>query len=145
MWWLEIISRIINMVLMITASAYDIKYKKIPLVILLFDIAVGVIMSLCFRQGLFIETVVKIMPGIIITGMWITGLRIIGPADGLMIIGMGLIMGREEYIVSTITGLLLLWIRSIVLILKGGDKNTKIAFAPFLTMGIITGEILWLV
>lgn len=61
----------------------------------------------------------------------------VGYGDGLMLMTIGPVFGLEHVMLGCFTGLFAISILSIfILVCRKGNRKTKIAFVPFLTLGM---------
>ena len=140
---MELIIRIVIFVVLIIASAFDIKKKEVPFVTILAVAAISVF-SILYRiilgenvRGLVIAGIMGIVPGAVMIIISIFTKKA-GIGDGLMLLGIGL---GENYVCAITTacfGCFLLSLLSIVLLLtKKVTKNTCMPFVPFLAAGYV--------
>ena len=61
----------------------------------------------------------------------------VGYGDGLLLMAIGPAFGLEHIILGLFCGLFVISILSVcILVLSKGNRNTKIAFVPFLALGM---------
>lgn len=127
-----------SMGLLIISSVFDIKWKKVPLIIFISGGALAVLW-ICIRiytQGVgetLLESAAAVLPGAGLIALSFVTDKKIGYGDGILLIILGILQGLEKIILVFCIGLFLQSLLAVVLlILKKADKQTCIPFIPFL-------------
>lgn len=133
----------IGAVIMLTVgSIWDIRWKKIPAGLLIFNVLLGMILialnrEIDWRQDWYLYAV-GILIGIILllTGRFCGGC--IGVADGIMTAVIGGILGYQDTLLLLMNAVLAAAVFSILLIvIKKASRGTAIPFLPFMLLGYI--------
>jgi len=141
--------RLITMLLFIRLSIEDIRKKSVSAVI----VFIVVIMSiLSFVLGIIIKNKTGlelglspflITPGLLFLVMEKASCKIMGMADSLLLIAMGLLLCVREYLLGIMIALCLLFLFSIFsLVTKKLRKDSRLAMIPFLSIGMSLGIII---
>lgn len=129
-------------VLLFVAGAMDLKSKTISRGIIL------VLMIFCFA-GAFIKVFINKEVGIweiiggVLIGLCAIGLSMvsreqIGRGDGLVIVAIGLMLGFRKCLFAVcMASIIMTLVSVIVLILRKGNKNTRLPFIPALFAGYV--------
>lgn len=129
-------------VLLFAAGAMDLKSKTISRRIIL------VLMIVCFA-GAFIKVFInkefgiwEIIGGVLIgfcaIGLSMTSREQIGRGDGLVIVAIGLMLGFRKCLFAVcMASLIMTLVSVIVLILRKGNRNTRLPFIPALFAGYV--------
>lgn len=130
-------------VMMLTVgSIWDIRWKRIPTGLLIFNVLFGAILiavnrEVDWRQDWYLYAV-GILIGImlLLTGRFCGGC--IGAADGIMTAVIGGMIGYQETLLLLMNALLAAAVFSILLIaIKKAGRGTAIPFLPFMLLGYI--------
>lgn len=140
--YMYLIFAVIIGVLLFVAGAMDLKSKTINRGIIL------VLMIVCFA-GAFIKVFInkefgtwEIIGGVLI-GLCAIGLSMvsreqIGRGDGLVIVAIGLMLGFRKCLFAVcMASIIMTLVSVIVLILRKGNRNTKLPFIPALFAGYV--------
>lgn len=128
----------VTAVWLLPISIMDTKSKRVP-VWMLWAGAVAAAGALLYEGiigGLNVWQVCRaLIPGLILLAIaFVTGKA--GPADGIILMLLGIFMGYEGCMAASLGGLFLISLFSgILLMLHRVKKDTKIPFVPFLAMG----------
>ena len=124
---------------MLVAALKDIRKKEISLAVIIICgclslISTGIKM---FMGESLVAPLTALLPGVLLL---VTG-RItregVGYGDGLLLMAIGPVFGLEHIVFGCFAGLFVSSIISIfILISKKGNRKTKLAFVPFLAMGM---------
>lgn len=124
--------------LLILCSITDIKERKIYAEVCIIFMLIGVILEFIIRQRNLLDICLGILPGIFIYMVFIVTREGIGKGDAMVFITTGVFMGIINSIFLLIFSLILVGITAfIIIILKKGNKKTKIPFVPFVTISFI--------
>lgn len=127
---------------LILCSLEDIRKKSVPVFLLIFGMAGGLI----FRGVLFFlgnsslgETLACLIPGAL---LWLLAAisHEIGDGDGIAWIGLGGFLGASVYAVLLVSLILAFFWSAGILIRKRGGRKYRIPFLPFSLAGLV----LWL-
>ena len=119
-------------------SIADIKSKRVPVWMLWIgaSAAVGMVLHKGINGGLdgWNEGCALLPGAILLAVAYATGKA--GPADGVILMLLGVFAGYEDCVAASLGGLILIALFSAVLLtLHRVRKNTRIPFVPFLTVG----------
>lgn len=127
--------------LLTVGSFFDIRWKRIPVVLLLAGGAGGILCLISDNVAagigaVFLSGLVGILPGV---GMFLLSLmteKKVGSGDGFVLMVLGLLQGIGMVLLVFCVGLFLqsLWAVAL-LVIKRADKQTCIPFLPFLLAG----------
>lgn len=135
---MQMIIQILVMLLMLIASISDIKKKEIPVFLLG---GAGVLALLEFVLAIVFgsfaaEDIMSLMPGALMILISIISRGELGLADGIMMMSLGPVFGLDRAVLGLMTALFFSCIYSIgILVLKKGNRKTRLPFIPFLTAG----------
>lgn len=124
-------------------SVFDIRYRKVPVWMVLLGGAVTVGAGICgCVQG---ENSVGALMGGLIPGTILLLLALAtqkaGWVDGIVLMLLGSILGFWQCVLAAMLSLVMISALSVVLlVLKKVDKRTRIPYVPFLTMGFVLCE-----
>lgn len=123
---------------LVPMSIMDIKSKKVPVWMLWIgaSAAAGVVLYKGINGGLDGWSECRaLLPGAILLAVaYATGKA--GPADGVILMLLGVFTGYEDCVAASLGGLILIALFSAVLLtLRRVRKNTRIPFVPFLAVG----------
>ena len=142
-WWTQ---TLLALGMMVAGSVWDMRERRIPL--WLPGIVGAAALCLTLWQMARGETgwlalTVSLLPGAgLLLLSWGTRERI-GRGDGLVVLAAGLCLGAAECVAALAAGLLLAAAgAAFLLVLKKANRQTRLPFLPFLTVG--TGAVLWL-
>lgn len=124
-------------------SIIDIATKKIPVVVLVFMAAVGMVCT--FTSGKTMGSVaIAVVPGIVLLAVAFVTKQQIGYGDAVVIILMGLFVTADIICSALVMGLSIAGILSVIMIaFKRSNMKKQIAFTPFLLLGYgLTGVFL---
>ncbi|MGN1148646.1 MAG: prepilin peptidase [Lachnospiraceae bacterium] len=136
-----------GMGILLISSIFDIKWKKIPAILLLAGGIWSILYLIVNAVGKGIgetlwESIAAILPG---TGLLILSFlteKKVGYGDGILLILLGILQGLGRVLLVFCVGLFLQSLLAVVLLLmKRADKQTCIPFVPFL----LAAEIILLV
>lgn len=123
--------------LLILCTYYDIRFKKLPVFILvIFAIIIIIINGL--EDSLFSRAVFfRIIPGTVFLMLALMTRQAVGYGDGIIIILLGLSLGSKRCITVVFIGLVLSSVFSLyILLLKKGSRQTRLPFVPFLLIAM---------
>lgn len=128
--------------LLIPVSVEDIKKKRVSASLVLLILVISII---CFILGIVVranQNILLVIPGVVALILEKIGFKLMGRADSILIIAMGLLLSNRGYLLGMMVSLASLFlVATIVLILKRDAKNTKLAMLPFVSLGIVIGAI----
>ncbi len=126
--------------IMLFASIKDIKYKQVSVLV---PILCAGVSAAAFVYGIVTgnmsvrEFVISLVPGAILVFFGFITRGKIGYGDGLILMSIGPAFGTERVWMGIMAALMLSGITSIVLLtVKRADRNTEMAFIPFMTIGM---------
>lgn len=122
----------------IVNSIWDIKERKISLKIIIFLDLMGILIRL-YQNNLFsVETLLCIIPGIVLLNFSLLTKEKIGYGDGLMMVALGLYSTVPEIISVFLVSIYIAGIVGILLMLFfKKKKNFELPFIPFMYMGYV--------
>lgn len=125
---------------MISLSLFDIRYRKVPVWLLLLGgtaaAAAGIYGGMSGENN-FAEALWGMMPGAVLL-LLAAGTRKAGWADGIVLMLLGSLLGFWQCMVTAMLSLVMISVLSaLLLILKKAHKGTRIPYIPFLTMGYV--------
>lgn len=130
--------QIISGIILAIASLFDIKNKKVPVVYINGCLALALVIAIVSKNADIINIVIGIIPGIVVFIISNVLEGVIGKADGLVIVMIGLLLGIKELCLILMLSFAIAAVVSVVLIgvfRKGRD--TTLPFIPFLLAGQI--------
>ena len=141
---LEIWQWLLLMTVLLPMAIKDLRYKKINGYICIVMIMVSFLIRVRIKQDADITILLDLIPGVLMYVLSKLSPRSIGEGDALVLIFIGSVVGffkeLEFLIISVfIAGLIALFLY----ILKKVDKDTKLPFVPFLSVGVLAGGFLW--
>lgn len=121
--------------LLLLAAIKDIKYKKISrfMLVLIFtlSIAASVVTINLGRNISFVNMLGGASIGVCMLGISMLTNEQIGKGDGYIMISLGFILGfRDCLVVLCMASFIMAGISIVILILRKGNKNTRLAFVP---------------
>ena len=125
--------------LLLVAAVMDLKSKSISRGFLFILMLVSVA-SIFVRADFDIWNVVGgALIGLCAVGVSMISGEQIGRGDGLVIIALGIVLGFRECLASVcLASLIMALISVVILILKKGNRKTKLPFIPALFVGYVT-------
>ena len=86
---------------------------------------------------------IDLLPGIIVYAVAFFSKERIGKGDAVTLMFIGAVAGKETVLMSLFVSLTIAaLISAVLLILKKVQKDTKLPFIPFLSIGVIAGGLL---
>lgn len=135
---------ILASVWLVTLSLFDIRYRRVPIwLILLGGILSGGMLIYQWRIGEseIADCFFGMIPGIALLLLALSTHKA-GWADGVVTMFLGSVLGFWQCVLAIMLSLILTSVVSLLLmIFRRVDKGTKIPFIPFLTLGFILGGI----
>ena len=135
---MKMIIQILVLVILLMASISDFKRKEIPVFFLGGAGALALLsMVLSIVSGSFTTVdVISLVPGALMILISIFTRGELGLADGIMVMSLGPVFGLDKSLLGLIASLFLSCIFSIgILVLKKGNRKTRLPFIPFLAAG----------
>ena len=136
---MQIIVQIFLMILLVITAVIDIKKREIPAAL----IALGASLATAYVVYSFVneagcaKVVPALLPGAAMLLISLVTRGEVGLGDGLMLLFIGPVFGLEQTVAGLLIALFISSIFSIVVLaLKKGNRKTKLAFIPFLTLGM---------
>ncbi len=135
---------IISVLYICVCCCFDIKSKKIPIVLFIIG---GFLSVIDIMMQSILGNISEVLPGKLIgllPGVFLLLLsrltnEKVGEGDGILLMILGVMLGFDSILIISCTALFL---QSIVacflLVVKKADKQTKIPYVPFLLAGFIT-------
>lgn len=126
---------------LLVGSVYDYKYYKLPVWLLSFGMAGGVIGIAYgyFAEGMpLFEVLSCIFPGIVSLILSYITREQIGYGDGVLLLAIGGCLGLEKTVWIVFAGLLGSFLISVFLIIfQKAEKGRRLPFVPFLCVGTV--------
>lgn len=135
--WLLLLSVLLPM------AVKDIKYKKINGYICLVMIMVSFLIRVKIKQDANFTILLDLIPGLLMYVLSKLSPRSIGEGDALVLIFIGSVVGYMKEIEFLIISVFLAGLIALILfVLKKVDRDTKLPFVPFLSVGVLAGGFL---
>lgn len=135
---------ILTSVWLVTLSLFDMRYKRVPIwLILSGGILAGgmLIYQWIAEESEIAECFFGMIPGIALLLLALSTHKA-GWADGVVTMFLGTVLGFWQCVLAVMFSLILISVMSLLLIIfRRADKGTKVPFIPFLTLGFILGGI----
>ena len=133
--------KIIGIILLV-AGYMDIKTKRVSILMLVILGATGVL-SLFYKENMvLIDTIGGVMIGISMIGISMISREQIGMGDGIVMTIIGMVTGfRNGLLILCMASLFMAVISVFILILKKGNKKTRLPFIPAIFLGYMTAII----
>lgn len=121
----------------------DIKYKKINGYICLVMIMVSFLIRVKIKQDANFTILLDLIPGVLMYVLSKLSPRSIGEGDALVLIFIGSVVGYMKEMEFLIISVFLAGLIALILfVLKKVDRDTKLPFVPFLSVGVLAGGFL---
>ena len=121
----------------------DIKYKKINGYICLVMIMVSFLIRVKIKQDANFTILLDLIPGLLMYVLSKLSPRSIGEGDALVLIFIGSVVGYMKEMQFLIISVFLAGLIALILfVLKKVDRDTKLPFVPFLSVGVLAGGFL---
>ncbi|WP_029231479.1 prepilin peptidase [Butyrivibrio sp. VCB2006] len=133
------ITRIVFMVLLLSAAFTDLKRKEIPMLLIVLQALTAVVamVSVIVQGNMWPYGLLSLIPGVVMIVISFATRGELGVGDGLILLCMGPVYGMETTCLGLFISLLLSCLFSIgILVLGKGNRKTRLPFVPFLTMGM---------
>ena len=135
--WLLLLSVLLPM------AVKDIKYKKINGYICLVMIMVSFLIRVKIKQDANFTILLDLIPGLLMYVLSKLSPRSIGEGDALVLIFIGSVVGYMKEMQFLIISVFLAGLIALILfVLKKVDRDTKLPFVPFLSVGVLAGGFL---
>lgn len=135
--WLLLLSVLLPM------AVKDIKYKKINGYICLVMIMVSFLIRVKIKQDANFTILLDLIPGLLMYVLSKLSPRSIGEGDALVLIFIGSVVGYMKEMEFLIISVFLAGLIALILfVLKKVDRDTKLPFVPFLSVGVLAGGFL---
>lgn len=119
-------------VLLGVTSIFDLRYKRIPLLLIISGTVLGVV-AIITRGAESSELVYALMPGILLLITAFLTREKIGYGDGMLLLGLGLLEGVIGCLGDLLIGLLLASVFGLILFVFGKrGREITLPFVPFL-------------
>lgn len=134
---------IIQLLWLLGLSVYDVRYRKVPVWMVLLGGGVatgsGIFQCACLESSLA-DFFTGMIPGVVLL-LLALGTQKVGWADGVVLMFMGSVLGFWQCMQAVMFSLILISVVSVVLlILKKANKGTAVPYVPFLTIGFLLCE-----
>lgn len=132
--------------LLLVGSFYDWKYYSLPIWLLILGVigsAVGILYGLLSGKRSIAEVGLACLPGVVVMLLAYMSREQIGYGDGVFLLIMSGGLGIEQIVtvfMTALTGCCV--VSAILLICRKANRNSRLPFVPFLTMGYII-FVLW--
>jgi len=149
----ELVTKIIFFIVLIYLSVADLKKRAVPIAGLFIAgiiAAVGMVISTIIEihgtqlfnySGKWLSVVLGMIPGIMVIFLALATKKI-GIADGVLLCIIGMIENYISIVIILSIGSFIMALLSIVLlIIKRANRNTKLPFIPFLSLGFLIKQI----
>lgn len=143
MFKMQIVSKFIQIVFIIflgTCAVFDIKKKEIPFVLIIIGVisSIGINIWQIYEGRLSVASVgISILPGLFFILISFCTKEKVGYGDGLILIVSGLVLGFYQCFLGLCISLLFSSVFAmLLLILHKAERNSTVAFVPFLTLGM---------
>ncbi|EOS49347.1 hypothetical protein C809_01576 [Lachnospiraceae bacterium MD335] len=124
--------------LLFAAGIMDLRSREISRGMILILMLVGLLGAVVNRSIGIWEIVGGALIGVCAVGLSMVGREQIGRGDGLVIIAMGLILGFRKCLTAVcIASLIMTLVSVFVLVLRKGNRHTRLAFIPALFIGYV--------
>ena len=121
----------------------DIKYRKINGYICLVMIMVSFLIRVKIKQNADFTILLDLIPGVLMYVLSKLSPRSIGEGDALVLIFIGSVVGYMKEMQFLIISVFLAGLIALILFaLKKVDRDTKLPFVPFLSVGVLAGGFL---
>lgn len=121
----------------------DIKYRKINGYICLVMIMVSFLIRVKIKQDADFTILLDLIPGVLMYVLSKLSPRSIGEGDALVLIFIGSVVGYMKEMQFLIISVFLAGLIALILFaLKKVDRDTKLPFVPFLSVGVLAGGFL---
>lgn len=134
-----IIIKILTLLIMLIAAYRDIKKKEISMIAIIACALLSLITAgarFYLGEGV-VSSFLSLLPGAVMLFIWRITREEVGCGDGLILMAIGPVYGLEHVMLGCFVGLFAISLLSIILLVcKKGNRKTKIAFVPFLTLGM---------
>jgi leader peptidase (prepilin peptidase)/N-methyltransferase len=135
--WLLLLSVLLPM------AVKDIKYKKINGYICLVMIMVSFLIRVKIKQDANFTILLDLIPGVLMYVLSKLSPKSIGEGDALVLIFIGSVVGYMKEMEFLIISVFLAGLIALILfVLKKVDRDTKLPFVPFLSVGVLAGGFL---
>ena len=131
---------VVFIIFLITCAVFDIRKKEIPITLILagFVVSFGINIWQLFEKAVFITDIgFSLIPGLFFLLISYFTKEKIGYGDGLILIISGLVIGFYQCFLGLCISLICSSVFAIfLLVLHKVEKNSGLAFVPFLTLGM---------
>jgi leader peptidase (prepilin peptidase)/N-methyltransferase len=135
--WLLLLSVLLPM------AVKDIKYKKINGYICLVMIMVSFLIRVKIKEDANFTILLDLIPGVLMYVLSKLSPKSIGEGDALVLIFIGSVVGYMKEMEFLIISVFLAGLIALILfVLKKVDRDTKLPFVPFLSVGVLAGGFL---
>jgi len=140
---LELWQWLILMAVLLPMAIKDIKYKKINGYICLVMIMVSFLIRIKVKQETDFTILLDLIPGVLMYVLSKLSPKSIGEGDALVLIFIGSVVGYQKELEFLIISVFMAGLIALILfVLKKVDKDTRLPFVPFLSMGVLAGGFL---
>ncbi len=131
---------IVALAILIAASVEDYLRKEVSVlmpVLCGINSASSVVLSVVSGEFDMADTFAAFLPGVVLILVAVATRQSVGYGDGLMTLSFSPALGLWNTCMGLIVAMVLSAVASIlILVLKKGDRNTKLPFVPFITLGV---------
>ena len=140
---LEIWQWLMLLTVLLPMAVKDIKYRKINGYICLVMIMVSFLIRVKIKQDADFTILLDLIPGLLMYVLSKLSPRSIGEGDALVLIFIGSVVGYMKEMQFLIISVFLAGLIALILFaLKKVDRDTKLPFVPFLSVGVLAGGFL---
>lgn len=140
---LEIWQWMMLLTVLLPMAVKDIKYRKINGYICLVMIMVSFLIRVKIKQDADFTILLDLIPGVLMYVLSKLSPRSIGEGDALVLIFIGSVVGYMKEMQFLIISVFLAGLIALILFaLKKVNRDTKLPFVPFLSVGVLAGGFL---
>ncbi|MCR4932822.1 MAG: prepilin peptidase [Lachnospiraceae bacterium] len=140
---LEIWQWLMLLTVLLPMAVKDIKYRKINGYICLVMIMVSFLIRVKIKHDADFTILLDLIPGVLMYVLSKLSPRSIGEGDALVLIFIGSVVGYMKEMQFLIISVFLAGLIALILFaLKKVDRDTKLPFVPFLSVGVLAGGFL---
>lgn len=124
-------------------SITDIRKKILPKKMILIGAIAAIILTVIWQRRELLAICLSVFPGAFLLILSYLSKEQIGYGDGICILVLGILTPIEALLVQLMLSFTLLFMTSAVLLmLKKGNKKTRIPYIPYLLMGVLLQQLL---
>lgn len=133
--WRNNLKTILTLFYMIFASYYDIKFKRLPFILIItFSIIFLIFQSLIAKEQL---NIIAFIPGLVMLLIFLFMPNSLGLGDALVIISLGILISLQEIICVIFFSLFFVCITGVIIFAKNRNKKQALPFIPFMLFAFL--------